>query len=231
MEEFYNKKSFTSFCLCRQDRYSQGIKALLENLDKAFEIPADKLLKNGNSATVVRCKSREYDLVIKRYNMKTMFHAARRAFKKSRADHSFCHAHILLDKGINTPVPVAMKEKRFGPFRNKAYFICEYIDGPTALDFFQDNNNDDGQGFSDMAEQITDMFRLLKSSMISHGDMKATNIIIHNRKPFLLDLDSMVLHKGVQGFKRAWKKDMKRFMLNWASMPHVSELFKTLENQ
>ncbi len=228
MEQLIFEKTFRFLTLCKQDKYTPEMKSFLEDPDIAFDIPDDLLLKNGNSATLVRYKIDKNDLVIKRYNMKTRAHTLRRAFKESRADHSWQYAHILQNKGIYTPNPIAMKEKRFGPFRNKAYFICEYIKGPTALDYFQDSqyhNNDK----SLMAKKIIEMFSMLKSSMLSHGDMKATNIIIHDNKPFLLDLDSMVARTSKNRFIRAWAKDMKRFMRNWQGLPETTQLFKQLK--
>ncbi len=73
------------------------------------------------------------------------------------------------------------------------------------------------------------MLSMLKSSMLSHGDMKATNIIIHDNKPFLLDLDSMVARTSKNRFVRAWSKDMKRFMQNWQDLPETTQLFKQLK--
>lgn len=229
MEQIILKKTFTYLTYCKSDRYTPEMKSFLKNPDIAFETPDDLLLKNGNSATLVRYKINSTDLVIKRYNMKTIIHAARRAFKKSRADHSWHYAHILQNKGINTPYPIAIKEKRRGPFRNKAYFICEYIEGPTAINYFQDSeiNYDDK---SAMAKQIIEMFGILRSSMITHGDMKATNIIIHDNKPFLLDLDSMIARTSKNRFKRVWNKDIRRFMQNWEDLHEIYQFFSQLQD-
>ena len=223
------KKTFTSLILCKKKRYTSEMEEFFSDPDIAFDIPDNLLLKKGNSATVTKYTINENELVIKRYNMKTIVHALRRAFKKSRADHSWYYAHLLKKKEIHTPNPVAMKEKRFGPFRNKAYLICEYIEGPTAQNFFT-NPQHTFKEKSIIAKQIIKIFNVLKASMITHGDMKATNIIIHNNKPFLIDLDSMKAHKLKKRFIRAWKKDMKRFMKNWKDEPEIDQLFKLLKN-
>lgn len=223
------KKTFTSLILCKKKRYTPEMEEFFSDPDIAFDIPDNLLLKKGNSATVTKYTINENELVIKRYNMKTIVHALRRAFKKSRADHSWYYAHLLKKKKINTPYPVGMKEKRFGPFRNKAYLICEYMEGPTALNFFKSPQHT-FQEKSIIAKQIIEIFNVLKSSMITHGDMKATNIIIHDNKPFLIDLDSMKAHKIKKRFIRAWNKDIKRFMKNWEDLPEIDQLFKLLKN-
>jgi tRNA A-37 threonylcarbamoyl transferase component Bud32 len=228
MNKLIYKRTFKDLILCKRGRYTPEMEKLLKNPEIAFNIPAELLLKNGNSATITKFTIDGSEVVIKRYNMKTITHALRRAFKKSRADHSWKHAHIIKKMGIRTPYPVAMKEKRFGVFRNKAFFICDYIEGPTAFDYFKDKKikNHDKKI---MAEKTIKMLNKLKSSMISHGDMKATNIIIHGNEPFILDLDSMKIHKNKYLFNKAWQKDMKRFIKNWDGSPELNKLFKKIQ--
>jgi len=214
--------------MCKNDRYTPEMAEFLKHPDIAFNIPNDLLLKNGNSATLVGFKINNNELVIKRYNMKTIAHGLRRALKKTRASHSWHYSHLLQKIGIHTPYPVAMKEKRFGPFRNKAYFIFEFIQGPTALDYFHDQKiNFDTKLI--VAEKIIELFNKLKFSKLSHGDMKATNIIINDNKPYLIDLDSMVEHKNQYFFKKAWEKDIKRFMKNWDDLPDIQQCFRKVK--
>ena len=228
MNNLIINKSFKSFLCCKQDRHTEEMRRFLKNPDSAFDISDDLLMKNGNSATLVKYVIDHKVLVIKRYNMKTLGHALRRAFKKSRAYHSWHYAHLMKKKEINTPYPVAIKEKRLGVFRNKAFSICDYIEGPTAFHFFHDTQISYEQK-STIATKIINIFDKLKSSLISHGDMKATNIIIHNNQPYLLDLDSMKEHKSKYMFMRAWQKDIKRFMKNWDDLPEINQLFKQLQ--
>ena len=219
------KKSFSSLILCRREYLTPAMICFLNNPDVAFENPDQSLLKAGNSATVIRHNIDGIELVIKRYNMKNIIHAVRRAFKKTRADISWRSAHLLMKNRINTSRPVAMIEKRFGPFRNKAFFICEYIRGEDARHYFPNSGTEDA---SYMGQSIIRLFTRLKSLMISHGDMKATNIIIRDEEPFLIDLDSMTLHKRKARFLRAHKKDVNRFLKNWRNYPEISNVFKKL---
>ncbi|MFO7885368.1 MAG: lipopolysaccharide kinase InaA family protein [Desulfobacteraceae bacterium] len=228
MNDLFKKKSFNIFLLCKNDRYTPEMENFLKNPDTAFDIPDDLLLKNGNSATLVKTAINNKELVIKRYNMKTIAHALRRAFKKTRAWQSWHYAHLLQKIGIHTPYPVAMKEKRFGPFRNKAYFIFEFVQGSTAFDYFHDQNIDFKNKLI-VAEKIIDMLNKLKDSKLSHGDMKATNIIINDDMPYLIDLDSMNHHKTQYLFKKARKKDINRFIKNWDDLPEIEKLFKQID--
>jgi len=221
------KKSFSSFLLCQRRYYTSAMESFLQNPDMAFHNPGTLLLKAGNTATIALYKIDGKQLVVKRYNMKNRFHAFRMSFKTTRADISWRSAHLLLKNRINTPKPVAVKKIRFGPLRNRSFFIYEYIKGKNARQFFLDTKADEAET---VAESIINLFYKLKSLKISHGDMKATNIIIHDNKPFFIDLDSMKWHKRELMFSHAWKKDMKRFMKNWDNRPEVAGLFKKLQN-
>jgi tRNA A-37 threonylcarbamoyl transferase component Bud32 len=218
-------KSFTSFLLCKRASYTPGMASFLKNPDVAFDRPGSTILKRGNSATVVRFKVDGLDFVVKRYNVKNHIHALKRAFKKSRADRSWRGAHLLLEYGIKTPKPVALKEIRLGPFRNRAYLICDYVEGISARDYFKAPQS---KGEREPAHKIIRIFERLKSLQVSHGDMKDTNIIIQDGEPFLIDLDSMTAHKSRARFARARCKDVSRFMKNWDEKPGVAVFFRLM---
>ncbi|MEA2061870.1 MAG: lipopolysaccharide kinase InaA family protein [Thermodesulfobacteriota bacterium] len=218
------KRKLTSLVICRREFYTPAMKAFLNNPDAAFDVPEDRLLKAGNSSTVVRMFMDGKEMVVKRYNMKTWLHALRRAVIKSRAHISWYNSHMLLKVGISTPKPIAFKENRLGVFRNKAYFICDFIPGTSLRNYFKAAGSVDNR----ILEKIVQMVRIFKASRISHGDMKASNIILHENKPFLIDLDSMKQHKVSFFFTRAHCKDMKRFMKNWADQPELLHGFKVL---
>ncbi|SMC45728.1 Lipopolysaccharide kinase (Kdo/WaaP) family protein [Desulfocicer vacuolatum DSM 3385] len=219
-------KGFTSFLLCKRSNYTPAMAKFLEDPDSAFNNPETVMLKNGNSSTVVRFKINGQDLVIKRYNIKNPVHALKRAFQKTRAHGSWYAAHLLLEYGINTPAPIAMKEVRLGPFKSRAYLICDYIEGLSARDYFKDFLP---KSDTHLPQKILGIFKKLESLQISHGDMKATNIIVHYGTPFLIDLDSMVQHRSKICFARARNKDVKRFMKNWAEKPEIATIFHPLK--
>ena len=219
------KKSFTSFILCKRASYTPAMEDFLKDPDVAFNVHAAPMLKRGNTASVVRFKVDGRELVVKRYNVKNPVHGFRIAFKKSRADRSWFGAHLLLRAGIRTPRPIALKEVRLGPFRNRAWLICDFIEGVSAREYFQQTPFEDN---NDLPQQIFSVFERLETLQVSHGDMKATNIMIHDAKAFLIDLDSLTAHKSKSRFARAHRKDIKRFMKNWTRLPEVARLFRLL---
>jgi tRNA A-37 threonylcarbamoyl transferase component Bud32 len=118
-----------------------------------------------------------------------------------------------------------MLERRFGYFRGKAYFVYEYIDGPNAIDFYNDGNQ---QQKLDVAKRILEIFKNLAVAKISHQDMKGNNIIIHQKHPVLVDLDAMCMHISRRRFEQAQHRDISIFFENWKTVPEVDAMFKNL---
>ena len=215
----------TRLTLCKRKLYTPNMKSFLDNPDNILDYNKDSWMKNGNTSTVVRVKIDSHDLVVKRYNIKGARHWLRRSFRSTRAIRSWKNAHHLLMLGIATSRPLVVLERRFGPFRGKAYFISEYVEGPHAKEFF---GNGDLKNKHTVARKIVDLLKSLESAKISHGDMKATNIILHNQSPVLIDLDCMQVHESTGRFISAHRKDMKRFFKNWEMFPEAYDLFREL---
>jgi serine/threonine-protein kinase RIO1 len=79
-----------------------------------------------------------------------------------------------------------------------------------------------------VAERIVALIERLRASKLSHGDMKATNILITADQPTFIDLDAMHKHPNAAAASRALQRDLRRFMQNWESSPAVEHLFKAL---
>ena len=73
---------------------------------------------------------------------------------------------------------------------------------------------------------MVELFAALARHNISHGDMKATNILIDGDKAVLVDLDALKQHRFSWAFRRAFQKDIARFLRNWDDEPKIQELFK-----
>ena len=115
-------------------------------------------------------------------------------------------------------------ENRWGPFRSTAYFISEYMEGSDIYNLLHSN------GAKDISqEEIIDLtgalLRMLADASISHGDFKATNFIFSNRNLFIIDLDAMREHRFRWRFRRAFRRDLKRFRQNWTDSPIIDKLF------
>lgn len=203
--------------------YIQNISTddLIENIDQIMA--KGEILKAGNSATVVKVIINDMPLVIKRYNMKNKWHLLRRCFRASRAAVSWRNANLLEFIRVPTAKQFGFIERRIGWFRHTAYFISEYQEAEELLDVYQRRSPTENE-----LEQIKNIFLLLESHQVSHGDLKAQNLLINSRGEILLiDLDSMKEHKNSAVFQRAFDKDKKRFIRNWQDLD-IQETFSSL---
>jgi tRNA A-37 threonylcarbamoyl transferase component Bud32 len=183
-------------------------------------------LKNGSTCTIARSQVGDIPVVIKRYNIKNFWHGLNRAFRVSRAAKSWENAHWLMMSGIMTPKPVALVEARLGRLRRHTYFVSEYVPGPDISQYFNATTDK-----ALAAQKIAALFYKLYLLRISHGDCKASNIIMVNDEPVLIDLDSMRAH-AVNWFAEIcfeWRhvKDLKRLMKNWKHDPDMLAMLKS----
>ena len=193
--------------------------------DPDASISSSRLLKDGRSSTIGFIKVGNKGLMAKRYNIKDFAHSLRRCFRPTRASVSWVNAHRLRLIGIPTPMPIAFVEKRWGPFRSTSYFISEYIEGINAHEFFRSGQYQ-APDLSASIEHFISLFQSLADARVSHGDMKATNFILAENKIFVTDLDSMREHRFEWLFRRAFERDIKRFMKNWEDLPEVAKDFQ-----
>jgi len=185
------------------------------------------ILKAGRSSTVAKVVIDGKTFIIKRYNIKNIWHFLRRFFRPTRAAHSWHVANQLWLMGVATAKPIATIEKRFLGIRATSYFIMKPLEGMHLGEYFADFNEQDPR-FLQMAQRVVSLFNHLLHLKLSHGDLKTTNIIVHNEQPWLIDLDGVKKHMTQFSLKRAFKKDLKRFMRNWENQPSIHRMFSEL---
>ncbi|MFT3759908.1 lipopolysaccharide kinase InaA family protein [Thauera sp.] len=211
------------------DRLTIAVRAEADELaevlaDPDAAIAHGSLLKDGGTCTVAKLEHGNRPLVIKRYNLKNTRHALSRAWRPSRAAHSWVEGHRLAFLGIATPAPLAMIEERAGPLRRRAWIInawCPGEDLATHLAPYVDSGPPPAE-----AEALRTLFATLYRERISHGDMKATNLLWHDGHVVLIDLDAMQQHRSASSHARAWRRDRARLLRNW---PTDSALWRWLD--
>lgn len=182
---------------------------------------AGQMLKNGSTCTVASVDAGT-QLVIKRYNLKHWRHALSRAWRPSRAWHSWLAGHRLAFYGIATPQPLAMLEERIGPLRGRAFLVTAHCAGPDLLTVL----DPDSEPSLTMQAAIRLLFGTLYELRITHGDLKATNLLWLDEQIVLIDLDALVQHRQARAFERDWRRDRQRLLRNW---PADSVLAKWLD--
>lgn len=172
-------------------------------------------LKQGNSSTVMRVPQNDITFVIKRYNIKNVLHAMRRALQPTRAANAWCYGHLLALMGVASPLPLAMQERRFGVLRRQSYVVYPYQKGETLMALCELHTATPAT-WQPWIDEVMRLLHVLKSAKVCHGDLKATNFLVTNDGLMLLDLDGMHQYQCQRSFQRQWQQDCKRFLQNFA---------------
>jgi tRNA A-37 threonylcarbamoyl transferase component Bud32 len=176
------------------------------------------LYKHDKGTTVVKVifSGREY--VVKRFNSRSMWHRVKRALRQSRARKCWDMARLFEQAGIRTAKPMGYLEQRWGPFCGDSYYVCEHIDGEICGVWISGQDESIWEAFCDQAEAL---FLAMWESGLSHGDMKATNLIWSKGELYLIDLDAAC--RPWIAFRRNYlaRRDRQRFMRNWTDSPKL----------
>ena len=218
----YTKHS-DGFQVIAREYTGHEMSALLRDPDASFP-GADQALKNGNTCTVWATTLNGLGVVIKRYNVKGFWHGLKLVLLEGRCVRSWVNGYRLMFYGIPTPKPIALLKRRDGLLGSKAYLLAEQVSSVSAQEWFNDPAVA-GEEKKIMAARIAQILQGLQQQQISHGDLKASNILIGAGEAMLIDLDAMRQHTSPAKFKQAWAKDIQRFLKNWQDDKELLELF------
>lgn len=172
-----------------------------------------EVLKAGNSATVVRTKLAGRDVVIKRYNVKSFSHFLKRCWRPSRAANAWRFGNLLELLDIPTPEALGFIETRKGPLRNTAYLVCALSNQAKELN----HAFPDALPPQRIMDQVERIFSLMAGYKLSHGDLKASNLLLNaDNLVELIDLDAMQEHRISLCGRQAHQQDKQRFLRNWS---------------
>ena len=209
--QFEVARSAGSFVAIGRQFATEKLKKIMGEPDVA--VGHGDFLKQGNTATVVKIVGDRSEWVLKRYNIKDFWHWVSRCWRPSRAWVSWQNAYRLELLGIATPQPLAMRENRNGPFRREAYLLTEYAAGEDLRNWVLRQSDQPVPQW--LGDQVERMFDIFWRARIAHGDMKATNLMVVGEQLQVLDLDSLAWHRTEKSFKKAYARDLQRFMDNW----------------
>ena len=212
--EFVCKKQKGRYVVYRRDNDSGAIRSFIETPEQYIENHLNRYLKQGRSSTVANVGFDEKLFVVKRYNIKNLWKGVAHGWRRTRARQSWINAHRLVINGIRTAKPIILIENKFGPINLTSYFVTEYIPGPNIEKYLLTLSGNSNKRVA-MVEKIRNIFQALRFHKLSHGDMKASNIIIDNDEPYLMDLDSMRKHTIDSIFASRHERDKQRFLRNW----------------
>jgi tRNA A-37 threonylcarbamoyl transferase component Bud32 len=130
---------------------------------------------------------------------------------KSRALKSWIAGYGLLVRGISTPLPLALAEKKFGPFIYESFLITEWLPDARELNDYiaflhkQVVSTDDKIKF---IQSLAATIRNLHGKGIYHADLKSTNILVRDEGPgrwsfHFIDLERVKFKKNLTFKERA----------------------------
>ena len=201
---------------------SLAMRAFLADPDAALS--GARTLKAGNTATVNLVEIDGRPLIVKRYNLKNPLHALARAVRETRAAISWRNAHRLRFYGLPTPRPVALIEKRCGPFRRVSYFVSEYTEGIGSRRYFLDGERSEAEE-ARVVEALAALLEAMWSAGIVHGDTKGSNFLVAGKDLSIIDLDSMTQPRNPSRAALGKREDRLRFLRNWPERPAVRHAF------
>lgn len=197
-------------------------KALQTDPDQFFD--SEDLLKDGNTCTVTKVDFDNRVYVLKRYNKKPLSYRLSHLLITPRALRSWTNGHVLNLFGVKTPRPQACLLVRSGGLMDRAYLLMANAEGET-LDTV--NSERILSAESSIPKAFADRWAELEAIGATHGDMKASNIIVTPEGDLtLIDLDGLKFDKSDKEHKRRREKDMKRFMRNWEGKPELIKAFQ-----
>ena len=189
---------------------SSALKEALEG-DIDDLIRASELLKDDKTTTVAKLDIAGTSIIIKRYNARNFRHRIKRALRQSRAMRCWLMSEKFRAAGLQVAPRVAMIEKRFGPFCLDAYFITKWVDAEELLTWLPKQITEEKER---ARQQVNLVFKAFKQHRLSHGDMKATNLLWKDNRIVFLDLDAATQHESLTLWVRGNRRDKKRLAKN-----------------
>jgi serine/threonine protein kinase len=111
---------------------------------------------------------------------------------------------------IPTPKPLAYLERYKGPILWESYLVTQYVDGQKLYNFLSDSHVDVLQR-NQVTGQVISLIEELDRHMISHGDLKHTNILLTDQGPAIMDLDGMKVHRCRWLYQKKRVKELTHF--------------------
>lgn len=153
---------------------------------------------NGNRNKIKTFEIESDKMNVKSFKVPNIFNRlVYRWFRKSKAERSFCNAQKLLEKGIQTPYPIAYAEERDGVFLNKSFYISKHLQNDITYRTLV--HDEDFPGRENIIRAFTRFTLELHNKDIQFLDHSPGNTLINLTQKgitfFLVDLNRMRFKK------------------------------------
>jgi hypothetical protein len=124
--------------------------------------------------------------------------------------------------GLKTINPIALIEDYAFFARTGSYAVCEYIDGMTLKAYFRNPNISDTDKNIIASKLVQDIHKW-HALGVTHGDPKASNIVIRQNQIYLIDAEDIKIPKTRWSKKHAITRDKYIILHNWQKYPEQRE--------
>lgn len=216
------KKAFFYRRKIRLAPTDEDITALLricENIDGYFNAPEKNILKDDPSSTIIRVPSDGHaEIVVRRDNDVNTATFIKRSFRKSRSRKIWDNDRHMRRLGLNTIKPIALIEDYSFFVRTKSYVVCEYINGMTLKAYFSDPTIS-ALKKEKIAATLVKSIHKWHALGITHGDPKASNIMIQEEDIYFIDTEDIGIYRTAWRKRHAIARDNYIILHNWQAYP------------
>jgi hypothetical protein len=124
-EKLICRRSLTHLMLCDRSEYSPVMARLLDSPDRLLDETHSRLQTKDTASEKYRLWIDNRELVVRRFHNSGVYYGFRLRFGKTRAARSWQEAHRAFALDNAAPRPIALLEKRVGPFCGTSFFIYE----------------------------------------------------------------------------------------------------------
>jgi len=189
-----------------------------------FQLDESRLIQSSESASsalvemgIPNSANDLERIFVKKFHFKGIVHSLKPIFRQHRAQVMWQVSWHLLKSSIPVPEPEGYLIKQRGPFCLEGYFFSKVLRSCSSLEELTKDLRllskrlDSGGLIGNLAWKVAD----LHDSGTTHGDLKWSNILIHEEKNELwfVDFDGAKLHSSCPDCK-AVARDLARFVLS-----------------
>ncbi|QEL14902.1 lipopolysaccharide kinase InaA family protein [Limnoglobus roseus] len=212
------------------------VQELLADPDAPFRDPANKVLKDSRSSTVVTLSvptaTGTTVAIFKRFRVKSPVILAKNKLRRSTAMRSWSFGHNLLDRGLPTARPLLVLHRHRLGCPSEGYLLAERV--PDAMDLVEATAVATAKPAAERrrivrswSNSLGRLIRLMHEKQVAHRDLKAPNILMSGvhpdlaaAVPVLIDLVGVVPGRAVDRTDRV--KNLARLNASFIRHPAVT---------
>jgi len=191
--------------IARKKNLPEGFEELISEVDTYME--QGEIIKDEAGHKIVQLNFKDETFIIKKYQIKGLWHYLRKLFSQTRALTAWKACHWFNAAGIRTLNIVSVIERYNKLTTTESYLISSFLPG----DRLDEININEKQKYL-IGNRVSSFFKRLQWIGFNHGDSKSSNFFLYQGKLFVFDLD--VAKKRILSFqiKNKILKDQKRIL-------------------